>query len=57
MFDYSFELSKTQEAERAKLSLLKARWFSLNESQRQQITKSIEQLKSHGAICSEYDFI
>lgn len=57
MFDYSFELSKAQEVEKAKVSLLRARWFSLSESQRQKITESIERLKSHGAICSIYDFI
>ena len=57
MFDYSSELSKAQEAEKANFSFLKARWFLLSESQRQQITESIEQLKSHGAICSIYDFI
>lgn len=57
MFDYSQELLKAQEIEKNFLLNLKGRWNSLHESQQKQITELIEQMKSRGAICSEYNFV
>ena len=57
MFDYSLELLNAREIEKLLFSNLESSWKSLEDDQREQITESVEQLKSHGAICSEYDFI
>lgn len=57
MFDYSQELLKVQENEKALFSNLESRWLSLPETKREQITELIEQIKSRGAICSKYDFV
>lgn len=57
MFDYSQELLKAQEIEKNFLLNLKGRWNSLHEFQQKQITELIEQMKSRGAICSEYNFV
>lgn len=57
MFDYSHELLDAQELERIFSFELESRWLSVPKTQREQITELVEQMKSHGAICSEYDFI
>lgn len=57
MFNYSQELLKAQEIERIYLSNLESRLASLSKTQRKQITEMIEQMKSRGVICSEYDFV
>lgn len=57
MFNYSQELLKAQEVERIHLFNLESRLALLSPAQREQITETIEQMKSRGAICSEYDFV
>lgn len=57
MFNFSQELLKAQELERIHFSNLESRLASLPKAQREQITEMIEQMKSRGAICSEYDFV
>ena len=57
MFDYSQELLKAQEIEKILFSNLEFRWLSLPDDQQKQITELIEQMKSRGAICSEYNFV
>lgn len=57
MFDFFQELSKAQEIEKNFLLNLEGRWNFLPEFQQEQITETVEQMKSRGAICSKYDFI
>ena len=57
MFNFSQELLKAQEIERIHLSNLESRLALLSSAQREQITEMIEQMKSRGVICSEYDFV
>ena len=57
MFNFSQELLKAQEIERIHLSNLESRLASLPKAQQEQITETIERMKSRGTICSEYDFV
>ena len=57
MLNCSVELEKAKEIGKSRFGNLERLWSSLPKDKREQITELTECLKSHGAICSVYDFI